>query len=117
MNPRPTLPQPQRQTASAAPCARNQCCTQRRSNAVPFVCHQGEIRLAARGERTDLTWTIRFRPKVPRTGRLLAAGFSRVLDHIMRSRLKPTIESRATTGTFLSSTRTANTVRNYTTPT
>jgi catechol 2,3-dioxygenase-like lactoylglutathione lyase family enzyme/uncharacterized protein YndB with AHSA1/START domain len=82
----------------------------------PFVCHQGEIRLTARGEGTDLTWTIRFRPKVPGTGRLLAAGLSRVLDRIMRTRLKPTIESQATSGTFLSSTHTADSVRNYTTP-
>jgi catechol 2,3-dioxygenase-like lactoylglutathione lyase family enzyme len=72
----------------------------------PFVCHQGEIRLTPRGERTELTWTIRFRPKVPGTGRLLAAGFSRVLDHIMRTRLGPTIESRAANVTFLSSTHT-----------
>jgi uncharacterized protein YndB with AHSA1/START domain len=82
----------------------------------PFVCHQGEIRLTPRGERTDLTWTIRFRPKVPGTGRLLAAGFSRVLDRIMRTRLKPIVESRTTSGTFLSSTRNADTVRSYTSP-
>jgi catechol 2,3-dioxygenase-like lactoylglutathione lyase family enzyme/uncharacterized protein YndB with AHSA1/START domain len=76
----------------------------------PFVCHQGEIRLNSCGQRTELTWTIRFRPKVPGTGRLLAAGCSRVLDHIMRTRLKPTIESRATNVTFLSATHTAGTV-------
>ena len=62
----------------------------------PFVCHQGEIRLEARGQRTELTWTIRFRSKLPGTGRLLAAGFSRVLDRILRTSLKPYIESRAT---------------------
>jgi catechol 2,3-dioxygenase-like lactoylglutathione lyase family enzyme/uncharacterized protein YndB with AHSA1/START domain len=62
----------------------------------PFVCHQGEIRLTPRGGRTELTWTIRFRPKLPGTGRLLAAGFSRVLDRMLRISLKPYIEWRAT---------------------
>jgi catechol 2,3-dioxygenase-like lactoylglutathione lyase family enzyme/uncharacterized protein YndB with AHSA1/START domain len=60
----------------------------------PFVCHQGQIRLNPCGEQTDLEWTIRFRPKLPGTGRLLAAGFSRVLDRMLRTRLKPHIESR-----------------------
>jgi catechol 2,3-dioxygenase-like lactoylglutathione lyase family enzyme/uncharacterized protein YndB with AHSA1/START domain len=62
----------------------------------PFICHQGEIRLEPRGERTELTWTIRFRPKLPGIGRLVAAGFSRVLDRMLRTSLKPYIESRPT---------------------
>jgi uncharacterized protein YndB with AHSA1/START domain/catechol 2,3-dioxygenase-like lactoylglutathione lyase family enzyme len=62
----------------------------------PFICHQGEIRLEPRGERTELTWTIRFRPKLPGIGRLVAAGFSRVLDRMLRTGLKPYIESRPT---------------------
>ena len=62
----------------------------------PFVCHQGEIRLSPHGEQTDLTWTIRFRPKLAGTGSLLAAGFSRVLGQMLRTRLKPHIESRRT---------------------
>lgn len=61
----------------------------------PLVCHQGEIRLAPSGDKTDLTWTIRFRPKLPGTGRLLTAGFSRVLRRMLRTRLKPHIESQA----------------------
>ena len=38
----------------------------------PFICHQGEIRLRADGDQTELTWKIRFRPKLPGTGRPLA---------------------------------------------
>ncbi|MEB3980953.1 SRPBCC family protein [Mycobacterium sp. 663a-19] len=62
----------------------------------PFVCHQGEIRLEPRAGRTELTWTIRFRSRLPGTGRPLAAGFSRVLDRILHTSLKPYIEARAT---------------------
>jgi catechol 2,3-dioxygenase-like lactoylglutathione lyase family enzyme/uncharacterized protein YndB with AHSA1/START domain len=62
----------------------------------PFVCHQGEIRLSPRGEQTDLTWTIRFRPKLPGTGPLIAAVFSRALARMLRTSLKSHVESRAT---------------------
>lgn len=72
------------------------CYRYRITKGSPFVCHQGEIRLEPRGQRTELTWTIRFRPKLPGTGRLLAAGFSRVLDRILHTSLKRYIESRAT---------------------
>jgi uncharacterized protein YndB with AHSA1/START domain/catechol 2,3-dioxygenase-like lactoylglutathione lyase family enzyme len=59
----------------------------------PFICHQGEIRLTPHGEQTDLTWMIRFRPRLPGTGRLIAAGFSRLPNQMLRNRLKPYIES------------------------
>lgn len=65
----------------------------------PFVCRQGEIRLSPHGEQTDLTWTVRFRPKLSGTGPLLAAGFFWMLDHMLRTRLKPHIESRTTSQT------------------
>ena len=61
----------------------------------PFVCHQGEIRLRANGDQTELTWTIRFRPKVPGTGRLLAIMLSRLLGRVLRSGLKPHVEALA----------------------
>ncbi len=59
----------------------------------PFVCHQGEIRLRAAGEQAELTWRIRFRPKLPGTGRFLAIVLSRLLGRLLRSGLKPHIEA------------------------
>ena len=62
----------------------------------PFVSHQGEIRLRADGDHTELTWTIRFRPKLPGTGRPLAALLSRLLARVLRTGLKPYIETHTT---------------------
>ena len=62
----------------------------------PFVSHQGEIRLRADGDHTELTWTIRFRPKLPGTGRPLAIVLSRLLARVLRSGLKPYIETHTT---------------------
>ena len=62
----------------------------------PFVSHQGEIRLRADGDHTELTWTIRFRPKLPGTGRPLAALLSRLLARVLRTGLKPYIEAHTT---------------------
>ena len=59
----------------------------------PFICHQGEIRLRADGDQTELTWTIRFRPKLPGTGRALAIVLSRLLGRVLRSGLKPHVEA------------------------
>ena len=59
----------------------------------PFVSHQGEIRLRADGDHTELTWTIRFRPKLPGTGRPLAIVLSRLLARVLRTGLKPYIET------------------------
>ena len=61
----------------------------------PFVCHQGEIRLRADGDGTELTWIIRFRPKVPGTGSLLAFALSRLLGWVLRSGFKPHVEALA----------------------
>ena len=46
----------------------------------PFVCHQGEIRLRAVDGHTELTWRIRFRPRLWGTGRALAIMLSWLLD-------------------------------------
>ncbi len=59
----------------------------------PFVCHQGEIRLEPRDGGTEITWTVRFRPKVPGTGALLARIFGRMLGSAMCRGLKARIEA------------------------
>lgn len=59
----------------------------------PFLCHQGEIRLRAEGDQTGLNWCIRFRPKLPGTGRFLAFVLSRLLGRLLRSGLKPHVEA------------------------
>ena len=59
----------------------------------PFICHQGEIRLREEGDQTELTWRIRFRPKMPGTGRPLATLLSWLLGRVLRSGLKPYVEA------------------------
>jgi catechol 2,3-dioxygenase-like lactoylglutathione lyase family enzyme/uncharacterized protein YndB with AHSA1/START domain len=59
----------------------------------PFVCHQGEIRLEPRDGGTDIMWTVRFRPRVPGTGALLARILARMLGSAMRRGLKGRIEA------------------------
>ena len=71
----------------------------------PFTCHQGEIQLRARGDQTELTWSIRFRPRLPGTGRLLAAMLSWLLERVLRSGLKPHVEALAQSDTPRSSDR------------
>ena len=61
----------------------------------PFVCHQGELLLRPRGDGTAVTWKIRFRPRIPGTGRLIAAGFSRALNRMMTTRLRQHVEHLA----------------------
>ena len=61
----------------------------------PFVCHQGELLLRPHGNGTAVTWKIRFRPRIPGTGRLLAAGFSRALNRMMTTRLRRHVEHLA----------------------
>jgi catechol 2,3-dioxygenase-like lactoylglutathione lyase family enzyme/uncharacterized protein YndB with AHSA1/START domain len=61
----------------------------------PFICHQGEIRLRADGDQTELSWRIRYRPKLPGTGRPLAIALSWLLGRLLRSGLKPHVEALA----------------------
>ena len=68
------------------------------SKGSPFICHQGEIRLRADGDHTDLIWGIRFRPRLPGTGRPLAIVLSRLLGRMLRSGLKPRVEALAQLG-------------------
>jgi catechol 2,3-dioxygenase-like lactoylglutathione lyase family enzyme/carbon monoxide dehydrogenase subunit G len=59
----------------------------------PFTCHQGEITLEPEGADTKITWTVRFRPKFPGTGALLARLFNRLLGSAMRDGLRRRIEA------------------------
>ncbi len=61
----------------------------------PFICHQGAIRLRADGDHTELTWKIRFRPRLPGTGRPLAIALEWMLGRVLRSGLKPHVEALA----------------------
>ena len=58
----------------------------------PFVCHQGEIRLEPAGAETEITWDVRFRPRIPGTGALLARLFGRMLGKAMGDGLRRRIE-------------------------
>jgi catechol 2,3-dioxygenase-like lactoylglutathione lyase family enzyme len=58
----------------------------------PFVCHQGEIQLEPVGAETRITWSVRFRPRVPGTGALLRTVFGRMLGGAMRGGLRRNIE-------------------------
>jgi uncharacterized protein YndB with AHSA1/START domain len=62
----------------------------------PFVSHHGEIRLRAEDDHTEVTWTIRFRPKLPGTGRALASLLSWQFGRVLRTGLKPFVEAHAT---------------------
>ena len=59
----------------------------------PFVCHQGEIRLRADGDQTELRWRIRFRPRLPGSGRVLSILLSSLLGRMLRRGLKPYAEA------------------------
>jgi len=73
-------------------------CRYRVVDGSPFVAHQGELQLAERNGGTELTWRIRFRPRVPGTGPLLRALMGRLLESALRQRLKPLVESRRPAG-------------------
>lgn len=60
----------------------------------PFVCHQGEVRLEPAGAETEITWDVRFRPRVPGTGAILARLFGRMLGRGLRDGLRRRIEQR-----------------------
>ena len=64
----------------------------------PFVCHQGEVLLRPNDDGTAVTWKIRFRPRIPGTGRLIAAGLSRALNRMMITRLRRHVEHLAQQG-------------------
>ncbi len=60
----------------------------------PLVCHQGEVRLTPVGSNTELTWTIRFRPKIAGTGFLLRPFMQRMLGAMVDKHLKSYVERR-----------------------
>lgn len=59
----------------------------------PFVEHQGELQLEPRNGGTELTWRIRFRPRLPGTGTALRMLLKRMLQDALARRLKPLIET------------------------
>ena len=59
----------------------------------PFVEHQGELELEPRDGGTELTWRIRFRPRLPGTGTALRALLTLMLQDALTRKLKPLIES------------------------
>lgn len=58
----------------------------------PFEYHQGEIQLAPFDSETDLTWTIRFRSRLPFTGRLWRILMRRMLARMLSHGLKRYVE-------------------------
>lgn len=60
----------------------------------PFVFHQGEIRLGAAGDGTEVTWSIRFRSKLPMAGGMLRLLLRGMLDKMLRKGLKPFAEQQ-----------------------
>jgi uncharacterized membrane protein len=50
----------------------------------PLREHHAEIRLVPEGSSTRLVWSVRFRPLVPGTGRLLSRGVERLLARSIR---------------------------------
>lgn len=59
----------------------------------PFSCHQGELALRAVDGQTELSWSIRFRPKLPGTGGLLRRILFSKLVRIMETDLRLQIEN------------------------
>ncbi|MFZ3183506.1 MAG: SRPBCC family protein [Pseudomonas sp.] len=58
----------------------------------PFVDHQGHILVASEGGQTEVTWTIRFRAKVPFAGAPLRFALQRMLGKMLGHGLKPYAE-------------------------
>jgi hypothetical protein len=58
----------------------------------PFSCRRGKIRLTNVGAKTDLPWTVRFRPKLRGSGPLLRVMVDRMLRNALDRRMKPLIE-------------------------
>jgi uncharacterized protein YndB with AHSA1/START domain len=58
----------------------------------PLVCHQGEVRLVPTGNATELSWTIRFRAKLPGTGSAFRALINHMVREMLHNRLKPLVE-------------------------
>ena len=58
----------------------------------PIVCHQGEIKITPKGKATVLSWSIRFRPRIPGTGSLLRHVLGKMLKKMLEQKLKPRLE-------------------------
>lgn len=66
----------------------------------PLRNHQGEITLKQCGGKTELHWSIRFRPKIAGTGALLQKVLEAKLRTMLDGHLKPYIEKSMAAGVF-----------------
>lgn len=64
----------------------------------PVIFHNGEIVAAPQGGATEVTWTIRFRSRIPLLGPLLRAVMAGLLHKVLTRGLKPYVEQRAAGG-------------------
>jgi uncharacterized protein YndB with AHSA1/START domain/catechol 2,3-dioxygenase-like lactoylglutathione lyase family enzyme len=74
----------------------------------PLICHQGEITLRPSGARTELRWSIRFRPKVAGTGALVQRVMAAKMRTMLADHLKPYVETLTAANDF-AATESANT--------
>lgn len=58
----------------------------------PFVFHQAEIRVDGVGQKTRVTWSIRFRSRIPLLGGLWRGVWQGMLSTMLRKRLKEYVE-------------------------
>jgi len=59
----------------------------------PIVCHQGRVELRPARGGTDVTWSIRYRPKIPGTAGLVRRAMQKLLDDAL-----PRLKARAEHG-------------------
>lgn len=59
----------------------------------PFVDHQGQVQLRSLPGKTEVSWTIRFRSRVPFAGGLLRRVLKRMLEKMLSDGLKPYAEA------------------------
>ena len=57
----------------------------------PIICHQGNVDLQPIPGGTELTWKIRYRPKIPGTASIVRRAMEKLLDEAL-PRLKSAAE-------------------------
>ena len=69
------------------------CIRYRVTRGSPFIFHNGIITLKPVGEKTEVTWTIRFRSRIPLLGRVFEGVANRKLKQMLEQGLAPYIEN------------------------